>query len=382
MPAYHSMGQVPGKRHSLFYGADGRLYTEDLIGNDTAGISSLLYHLRPPTRLGEVRYVSHLPRVPDPEPSFRHRHFRTAIIPSAVSPTLDRRLLLFNAEVSLSFVYATMPDRFFYRNAQADELLFVSTGSGRLASPMGLLEFRAGDFVVIPRGILHQFQFEGALRALVIESRSDIRLPGRYRNQVGQLLEIAPYCERDLHPPSELPVRDETGEFRLVIKKADQLQEVTLIHHPFDVVGWDGYYYPYTFNIADFDPRIGRFHLPPPAQETFEGDGYVVCSYTQRASGGLDDKALTTPYVHANVAADEVVFHDQVVEAGSEAEPGSITLHPQGLPHGPHPGHATASESRAAAGRAIMLIAFQPLHVAVPALAIEDRSYHLAWLTE
>ncbi|MGH9394987.1 MAG: homogentisate 1,2-dioxygenase, partial [Terriglobales bacterium] len=252
MPFYHRLGKLPAKRHSIFRQSDGALHPEELVGNHGfIGPSSLLYHLRAPTRVTAIRHLREAAPAADPEPTFRHRHFKTAKLPAVSSPTLDRQPLLFNPDVAMSFVRATRPDDFYYRNAQADELVYLSEGAGSLESQMGTLPLRRGDYVVIPRGILHRFVFDGELRCLVMESTGAIRTPKRYRNEYGQLLEHSPFSERDLRPPSELPVHDEPGEHRLVIKKNNKLQELVLDHHPLDVVGWDGYYFPYAFNIAD-----------------------------------------------------------------------------------------------------------------------------------
>ncbi|MGH7690915.1 MAG: homogentisate 1,2-dioxygenase, partial [Gemmatimonadaceae bacterium] len=243
MPVYHRLGQLPAKRHSIFRQANGSLHPEELIGNHGfTGPASLLYHLHAPTRVTAIRPLCTLALRADPDPTFRHRHFKTGQMAATTSPTLDRQPILFNADVTMSFVRATRPDAFFYRNASADELVYISEGEGRVESLLGTLAVRRGDYVVIPRGILHRFVFEGELRCLVIESAGYIRTPRRYRNEFGQMLESAPYCERDFRAPEELPVHDEQGAFQMVIKKGEQVEEVTLDHHPLDVVGWDGYY--------------------------------------------------------------------------------------------------------------------------------------------
>lgn len=384
MPVYHRLGVLPAKRHSIFRQADGTLHPEELVGNHGfTGPASLLYHLHAPTRVLAIRHLRETRLEADPEPTFRHRHFKTARLAAAASPTLDRQALLFNAEVTLSFVHATQPDGFFYRNAQADELVYVSDGEGVLESQMGTIAVRRGDYVVIPRGILHRFVFAGALRCLVVESAGYIRTPKRYRNEFGQLLESSPYCERDFRPPAELPVHDQPGESKLVIKKGERWQEVTLAHHPFDVVGWDGYYYPYAFNIADFEPRVGRFHLPPPVHQTFEGDGFVVCSFCPRPFD-FDAQGVPAPYNHSNVMSDEVLYYaNSEFMSRKGIEYGSVTLHPDGIPHGPHPGRTEESLGKPKTSElAVMLDTFRPLQVALPALGIEDASYYRSWVEE
>lgn len=384
MPVYHRLGSLPAKRHSIFRKADGSLHPEELVGNHGfTGPASLLYHLHAPTRVTGIRHLREVGLAADPEPTFRHRHFKTARLAPAASPTLDRQPLLYNADVSMWFVHALRPDDFFYRNAQADELVYISDGGGVLETQMGSLAVRRGDYVVIPRGILHRFQFQGGLRCLILESVGYLRTPKRYRNEFGQLLESSPYCERDFRPPTELPVHDLAGEYRLVIKKGDKLQEVVLDHHPFDVVGWDGYYYPYAFNIGDFEPRVGRFHLPPPVHQTFEGDGFVVCSFCPRPFD-FDGQGVPAPYNHSNVMSDEVLYYaNSEFMSRKGIEYGSITLHPDGIPHGPHPGRTEESLGKPGTSElAVMMDTFRPLHVALPALAIEDPSYYRSWVEE
>lgn len=384
MPVYHRLGQVPAKRHSIFRQTDGSLHPEELIGNHGfTGPSSLLYHLHAPTRVTAIRHLLTQALDADPEPTFRHRHFKTGQLALAASPTLDRQPLLFNPDVAMSVVRATRPDSFYYRNASADELVYLSEGEGKLESLLGTISVRRGDYVLIPRGILHRFVFSGELRAVIFESAGYIRSPKRYRNEFGQLLESAPYCERDFRPPSELPVHDEQGEFRMVIKKGDQIQEVTLDHHPLDVVGWDGYYYPYAFNIADFEPRVGRFHLPPPVHQTFEGDGFVVCSFCPRPFD-FDAQGVPAPYNHSNVMSDEVLYYaNSEFMSRKGIEYGSVTLHPDGIPHGPHPGRTEDSLGKPKTTElAVMMDTFRPLQVAAPALAIEDTGYYRSWVED
>lgn len=382
MPVYHRIGQLPPKRHSIFRQKDGSLHPEELVGNHGfVGPSSLLYHLHAPTRVRAIRHLREVPLLADPEPTFRHRHFKTARIAPGASLTLDRQPLLFNHDVSLWFAAAARSDDFFYRNASADELVYLSEGSGVLESQMGSIPVRRGDYVVIPRGILHRFALSGGARALIMESAGYIRTPRRYRNEFGQLLESSPYCERDFRPPSELPVHDQPGEHRVVIKKAAKLQEITLDHHPLDVVGWDGYYYPFAFNIADFEPRVGRFHLPPPVHQTFEGDGFVVCSFCPRPFD-FDAQGVPAPYNHSNVMSDEVLFYaNSEFMSRKGIEYGSITLHPDGIPHGPHPGRTEESLGKPATSElAVMMDTFRPLEIAQPALAIEDKEYYRSWI--
>ena len=291
MPIYHQLGNVPHKRHTVVR-RDGALLAEELIGNKGfTGPASLLYHIHQPTPVRAVRKMRDLAWQRDPEPQFRHRHFRTHQLGSGGSLTLDRIPLLFNTDVAMSFVQPTHADEFFYRNAQGDEVVYASQGSGVLETPLGEIAFKDGDYLVIPRGILHRYRFNpGPLKFLVIESTGYVRTPKRYRNEHGQLTEMSPYSERDIRRPVNLPTIEEKGEFRLVVKKESRLFEMSLVYHPFDLVGWDGYYYPFALSIHDFEPRVGRIHLPPPVHQTFEGDGFrrllVLPAALRLRSGG------------------------------------------------------------------------------------------------
>jgi homogentisate 1,2-dioxygenase len=384
MPMYHRLGEVPPKRHTVFRRPDGGLYAEELVGNKGfTGPSSLLYHLRQPTRVLEVKPFKELAWEAEPDRTLRHRHFRTRALASGPSPTIDRTPLLFNADVALSIVDARAEDEFHYRNAQGDELVYVSEGAGVLETPFGELPFRKGDYLVVPRGILHRYRFGAPVRLLVIESAGFVRTPGRYRNEHGQLTEMSPYSERDIRRPETLETVDREGRFRLVVKKDNRLVEFIVDHHPFDVVGWDGYYYPWALNIEDFEPRVGRVHLPPPVHQTFEGDGFVVCSFCPRPYD-FDPQAVPAPYNHSNVMSDEVLYY-----ASSEfmsrkgIEYGSVTLHPDGIPHGPHPGRTEASIGQARTDElAVMVDTFRTLRVSRAALAIEDRGYQTSWVEE
>jgi homogentisate 1,2-dioxygenase len=385
MPIYHRLGNVPHKRHTAFRQADGRLYAEELIGNKGfVGPSSLIYHLHQPTHVKSERRVGDLNWEAEPERRFRHRHFRTHQLSPGGSIVADRVPLLYNHDVAMLLVQPEHEDDFSYRNAQGDEIVFISDGAGTLETPLGELSFERGDYLVIPRGIMHRYRFTSRpVRCLVIESTGYVRTPKRYRNEHGQLMESSPYSERDIRQPEKLVTRDERGDFKLLVKKENRLHEVVLAFHPFDVVGWDGYYYPWAFNIRDFEPRVGRVHLPPPTHQTFEGDNFVVCSFCPRPYD-FDPEAVPVPYNHSNVMSDEVIYY-----ASSEfmsrkgIEYGSITLHPDGIPHGPHPGRTEASiGAKGTDELAVMLDTFHPLHVSRHALGIEDGDYYRSWLEE
>jgi homogentisate 1,2-dioxygenase len=383
MPQYHTLGNIPRKRHTQFRRPDGKLYHEHLMGSrGFSGASSLIYHLRAPTSISSSRLLKRLEWQPDPETALRMRHFRLAQVPPTASATFDRTTVLYNRDVALSLVQPTKADEFFYRNAEGDELVFVSEGAGIVESQMGELAYHPGDYLVIPRGILHRFRLGDAhTRLLVIESASQIRPPARYCNERGQFLEHSPYCERDVRRPERLPVHDEAGEFKLVIKRDNALTEVTLDHHPFDAVGWDGYYYPWALSIHDFEPIVGRLHQPPPVHQTFQGDHFVVCSFVPRLFD-FHPEAVPVPYNHSNVESDEVLYYaNNEFMSRKGIEYGSLTLHPGGLPHGPQPGRVEESLGKKQTNElAVMLDTFRPLHVAREALAYEDASYARSWL--
>jgi homogentisate 1,2-dioxygenase len=383
MPIYHTLGLVPRKRHTVFRQPGGLLYTEELMGNlGFAGPSSLVYHIHQPTQVLEVVPVKELSWVADWETTFRNRHFRTSQLPSTASVTANRIPLLFNSDVAILFAQPLGDDEYFYRNAQGDEVVYVSDGAGVLESPFGRLVFGRGDYLVVPRGIVHRYRFtEGPTRLLVIESAGFVRTPHRYRNEFGQLMENAPFSERDIRKPADLQTVDQKGAFPIVVKKDNRLTRVVVDHHPFDVVGWDGCYYPWAFNIGDFEPRVGRVHLPPPTHQTFEGDGFVVCSFCPRPYD-FDPKAVPVPYVHSNVMSDEVIYYASAEFMSRKGiEYGSITLHPDGVAHGPHPGRAEASLGEKATNElAVMIDTFRPLRVAKDATDVEDPDYFRSWI--
>jgi homogentisate 1,2-dioxygenase len=384
MPIYHQLGCFPQKRHVAFRKEGGGIHYEELIGNQGfIGPSSLLYHLRLPTAVTSVRPLAALEWAPEPERVLRHRHFRTAGLATGPSAVRDRVPLLFNADVALSLVRPRKEDAVYYRNAQGDEVVFVVEGDGVLESSFGELRYRAGDYVVIPRGILHRWGLgKGPHRFLVIESAGYVRTPKHYRNEHGQLTEMAPFSERDIRRPERLLTRDEPGEFAVLVKSGNKLVEMLMPHHPFDVVGWDGYYYPWAFSIHDFEPRVGRVHLPPPVHQTFESEGFVICSFCPRPFD-FEKDAVSAPYSHQNVMSDEVLFYANAEFMSRKGiELGSITLHPDGLPHGPQPGKTEESIGAKSTGElAVMVDTFRPLLVSREATALEDVSYQRSWLT-
>jgi homogentisate 1,2-dioxygenase len=385
MPYYHTLGKIPKKRHIAFRKPDGGLYAEQLVGHEGfTGTSALLYHIHPPTTVKSVKRLKEMKYESDEDRALRHRHFRTAQTRQGGSPTMDRIPLLFNDDVAMLYVEPDQDDEHFYKNAQADEVVYVAKGKGNLETQYGDLPFGEGDYLVIHRGIMHRYRFDTSepAKMLIMEGRGHIRPPKRYRNEFGQLVEGAPYSERDIRRPVFVAPHDEMGDFPVFVKQYDGINELVLDHHPFDVVGWDGYFYPWAFNIMDFEPIVGRVHQPPPVHQTFQGDGFVVCSFCPRPYD-FHPEAVPAPYNHSNVDSDEVLYY-----ASSEfmsrkgIEFGSITHHPDGLPHGPHPGRAEASiGAKYTDELAVMMDTFRPLKVAKQALDIEDPSYHKSWIS-
>jgi homogentisate 1,2-dioxygenase len=382
MPIYHTLGKIPRKRHIIFRRPDGALYAEQLVGNEGfTGPSSLLYHVYPPTTVKSARRIRDVKYEADPDRTLKHRHFRTARLARGGSPTLDRTPILFNDDVAMLYSQPDKQDEHFYRNAQGDEVVYVAEGEGTLETQFGNLAVAPGDYLVIHRGILHRYVFTKPAKLLIMESRGYVRTPSRYRNDYGQIVEGAPYSERDFKVPRELVTRDEKGDFQIIVKQHNGLNEFILDHHPCDVVGWDGMFYPWAFNINDFEPIVGRVHQPPPVHQTFQGDGFVICSFCPRPFD-FHPEAIPAPYNHSNVDSDEVIFY-----ASSEfmsrkgIEYGSITHHPDGIPNGPHPGRAEASiGAKGTDELAVMMDSFRPLKVAKAMLPIEDAGYQTSWL--
>jgi homogentisate 1,2-dioxygenase len=364
---------------------NGGIYAEQLMGHEGfTGTSSLLYHTHPPTTIKSVKRLRDMTLEADEDATLKHRHFRTSGIKAGGSPTLDRTPLLFNADIAMLYSEPDEQDAHFYRNAQADECVYVGKGSGVLETIFGDLPYGEGDYLIIHRGILHRYKMDmaaGPTKLVIFESRGHVRWPKRYRNEFGQLLEGAPYSERDMRRPSQLVTHDEMGDFPLLVKQYDALNEFVLDHHPFDVIGWDGYFYPWAFNIRDFEPIVGRYHQPPPVHQTFQGDGFVICSFCPRPYDFGED-AIPAPYNHSNVDSDEVIYYasDEFMSRKG-IEFGSVTHHPDGIPHGPHPGRYEGSIGQKFTNElAVMMDSFRPLKVAKAARTIEDESYQRSWI--
>lgn len=383
MPSYHRLGQIPPKRHTQFRKPDGSLYTEELFGEEGfTGCSSLLYHAFPPTRVSGFRSLGTAQPTPWAQEVHRHHHLKTKPAPQTGDPIGGRRVLIYNGDVAISVARPTEPMTYFYRNSQGDELLFVHSGAGQLETTFGLLPYEEGDYLLIPRGTTYRIAAApGETRLLAIEAfGGSIVPPKRYRNVYGQMLESAPFCERDFRLPQELPRHEERGDYEVRIKVNGEIAAYQYDFHPLDVVGWDGYLYPYAFNIRDFEPITYRIHGPPPTHQTFEGPNFVVCSFVPRK---LDyhPLSLPAPYDHSNIDSDEMMYYvNGRYAARKNIEEGSITLHPRGIAHGPQPGAAEASVGKEYSDELVVMVdTFRPLLLAEGARELDDPSYPLSW---
>ncbi|HBL38951.1 MAG TPA: homogentisate 1,2-dioxygenase [Flavobacteriales bacterium] len=385
MPFYHTLGKTPAKRHTQFRKADGTLHHEQLFGTiGFVGMSSLLYHLRRPTmvkRVGKSIDVSPKAAVENNLLSRKLEGFQVKPHPSYLA---SRTAVLFNSDVTIHLAapMQSMGDEEFFKNSDCDEAVFVHEGTGILHTMLGDIPFKTGDYLIIPRGIIHRYTFDGDTNRLFItESAHPIYTPKRYRNHFGQLLEHSPYCERDMRPPSTLQTHDAVGEFTIHIKKQGALHEYVYASHPFDVVGWDGYHFPYALSIHDFEPITGRVHQPPPVHQTFETDAFVICSFVPRLYD-YHPQSIPAPYNHSNIDSDEVLYYvegDFMSRTGIDR--GYISLHPAGIPHGPHPGTYEGSIGKKKTEElAVMVDTFRPLQVTAAALEIEHGDYHQSWL--
>ena len=378
---YHQLGQVPRKRHTQFR-TNGRLLVEEVMGYEGfSGNESILYHLESPCRIaeaGDFTPIVHEEWVPD---AHVHRHLVTGPLESGGDPISGRRCLMWNADIEVSLCRPDEPTACFFRNGEGDEVFFVCEGSGTLETVFGSLPFHEHDYVVVPRGTTYRFELDSTPQTwLVFHTPGEIETPNRYRNRYGQLLESAPFSQRDFHPPEELRTYRETGEFELTLRVRGGLQRYLLDYHPFDVVGWDGYVYPYTFNVHDFEPRTGRLHLPPPVHQTFQGPNFVICSFCPRELD-YDPQAVPLPYHHSNLQSEEVIYYVSG-EFGSRKgiETGSVTVHPSGLPHGPQPGLVEkALGMRRTEELAVMWDTFRPLRLTELARELDDPSYAYSW---
>lgn len=384
MTYYYKLGELPHKRHVQFRKSDGSLHHEELMGiHGFAGIQSILYHLRPPTAIRQVGVHRKVEIEYEEEERLRPRHLRSLPIPAGGDAVDGRIPLMGNSDVVLSVVRPTEPMHYWYRFAHGDEVLFVHDGTGTLESQFGALSYRPGDYLVIPTGVMWRLLPDAGVdqRLFVIEAYGHIDPPKRYINNYGQFLENSPFCERDIRPPEKLLTHDEAGAFEVRVKARGVITRFEYGHHPLDVVGWDGHLWPYAFNIEDFEPITGRVHQPPPVHQTFDGPGFVICSFVPRLFD-YHPLAIPAPYNHSNVDSDEVLYYvegDFMSRKGIERA--SLTVHPNGIPHGPHPGTYEGSIGKTRTEElAVMVDTFRPLRITRAARDLEDDNYAFSWL--
>jgi homogentisate 1,2-dioxygenase len=385
MPAYQQLGSIPPKRHIAHRVQPGHrnegIYYEEVVTVGGFGRAySIVYHLRPPTRVLKLEPAGHVQLDFLPQAALRHHHLKSGTMPKAGDPIHGRVPLLANDDVILSRCRPAKPQEELFRNASADEVIFVHHGKGTLHTMFGPVPFRECDYIVIPRTTTYRIVFDGDADLLVIESTGTLAIPPHYLNPDGQLKLGAPYSERDFHGPTQVAFIDKEEPTTVVVKDGARLTRYTLGQHPFDVVGWDGMVYPFTFNADDFEPITGRIHQPPPVHQTFDAPGFVVCTFAPRLLDTHPD-AIKVPYAHSNVQADEVLYYVRG-RFGSRrgVEEASFTLHPRGIPHGPHPGTIVASKDvKFTDELAVMLDTFRPLQLTRQAMEMDDGAYPFSW---
>lgn len=383
MSYYVRSGNIPHKRHTQFRKPDGKLYSEQLFS--TEGFSSnysLLYHCHPPTEIIRVEESYDVSPKISEEKMLQHRSLEGFKIQPEDDYLTSRKPVLVNNDchISLAAPRESVKD-YFFKNADADEMIFIHEGSGKLKTQYGEIPFGYGDYIIIPRGTIYQIEFDHAdNRLFILESFSPIRYPKKYLSPYGQLLEHSPYCERDIRPPENLQTIDQKGDFKFLVKKQGRIYPIHYEYHPFDVVGWDGCCYPFAFSIHDFEPITGRIHQPPPVHLTFEGNNFVVCSFCPRKFD-YHPQSIPAPYNHSNIDSDEVLYYvDGDFMSRKHVNKGQITIHPGGIPHGPHPGAVEKSIGAEATNElAVMVDTFHPLRLTETALQIEDKDYVMSW---
>ena len=384
MPFYHKLGEIPPKRHTQFRKKDGSLYYEQLFGTiGFDGMSTNSYHEHRPTMVKEiVRQYSIAPKIAKANniQSYRFKGFQ---VPQESDYLESRKVVLTNSDCNIILAAPKQSTKdYFYKNTDADEVIFIHKGTGKLRTMLGNLDFKYGDYLVIPRGIIYKLDFDDENnRLFIVESYSPVYTPKRYRNYFGQLLEHSPFCERDLRRPQELETHNELGNFLIKVKKQGEIIEMIYASHPFDVVGYDGYNFPYAFSIHDFEPITGRIHQPPPVHQTFETNAFVICSFVPRLYD-YHPNSIPAPYNHSNIDSDEVLYYiDGDFMSRNDVDQGHISLHPAGIPHGPHPGATERSIGHTKTEElAVMVDTFKPLQVTEEAMKIADEEYYKSWL--
>jgi len=384
MPFYHALGNIPHKRHTIHKSPEGKYYYEQLFGTvGFDGMSSLLYHVHRPTQVKEIVGAKDVAPKIALEKNMRSLRLHGFNVAPVADHLESRKPILVNSDLQIVLAAPTAKTvDYFYKNADCDEMIFIHKGSGKLRTFLGSIDFAYGDYLVIPRGMIYQLEFDSVdNRHFIVESHHPLYTPKRYRNWFGQLLEHSPFCERDIRRPQNLETHDAKGDFRMLIKKQGMLHEMIYATHPFDVVGWDGYNYPYAFSIHDFEPITGRVHQPPPVHQTFETKAFVVCSFCPRLYD-YHPQSIPAPYNHSNIDSDEVLYYvDGDFMSRNDVAAGHISLHPAGIPHGPHPGAMERSIGKTQTDElAVMVDTFKPLQVTEEALKIDDGKYYKSWL--
>jgi len=384
MPRYHKLGKIPPKRHTVFKSSKGKYYYEELFGTiGFDGMSSLLYHTHRPTQVKEVlKSYDISPKIAVGK-NMKSLSLNGFDIPAIDDFLESRKVILANNDclIGLAAPRKSLKE-YYYKNTDSDEVIFIHKGKGKLRTFLGNIDFEYGDYLVIPRGMIYQIDFDNNdNRLFIVESKSPVYTPKRYRNWFGQHLEHAPFCERDMHPPNELETFTDKGDFIIKVKKQGMIHEYVYAYHPFSVVGWDGYNYPYKFSIHDFEPITGRVHQPPPVHQTFETNAFVICSFVPRLYD-YHPKSIPAPYNHSNIDSDEVLYYvDGDFMSRNNIGKGQITLHPAGIPHGPHPGAMERSIGQTeTAELAVMVDTFKPLSVTEEAMKIDTGDYYQSWL--
>jgi homogentisate 1,2-dioxygenase len=384
MPFYQKAGVIPHKRHTVYRKPDGNLYAEELVSTEGfSSLYSLIYHAYPPTLVSHISAPYSVKPEIAIENNMQHRSYLTFQAKPNADYIQSRHTLLLNhdLQIAVQSPSASMQG-YFFKNADADEMIFIHQGSGTLKTIYGEIPFAYGDYLIIPRGTIYQFEFDSENnRHLVVESPTPLQTPKRYRNHHGQLLEHSPFCERDLRTPQNLQTHDEKGAFEVRIKKQGMIFPYTYATHPFDAIGWDGYVFPFAFSIHDFEPITGRIHQPPPVHQTFEARNFVICSFCPRLYD-YHPEAVPAPYNHSNIDSDEILYYvDGDFMSRKHVEKGMITLHPKGIPHGPHPGTVEKSiGAKETLELAVMIDPFHPLMVTKQAMEMEQEGYWKSWV--
>lgn len=384
MPFYHKLGRIPHKRHTTFKKKDGSLYYEQLFGTvGFDGMASLIYHNYRPTMVKDILGEKDMKPAIAVEKNMKARLLHGFKITAEKDFLDSRKSILLNNDINISLAapQESLKD-YFYKNADSDEVLFIHQGSGKLRTMLGNIDFKYGDYLVIPRGMIYQIEFDSEdNRLLVVEASSPIYTPKRYRNEWGQLMEHSPFCERDMRPPSELETYNEKGEFLIKVRKEGVLYDFVYASHPFDIVGWDGYNYPYALSIHDFEPITGRVHQPPPVHQTFQSAGFVICSFVPRLYD-YHPESIPAPYNHSNIDSDEMLYYvDGDFMSRNDIQKGDITLHQGGIPHGPAPGAMERSIGQTSTEElAVMIDTFRPMMLTEEAMKIDDGKYFKSWV--